>query len=189
MIVLIYTYCEKWHFRLLCLIFRKRERKGEVERIHLKIKIEEICFELLSSDFVRYSHKLIVVFRLVGETLVCGCTRVLLRSQSSFPSFLGARKIFSAISSRGSVATIRSRAADNGREPSENFTRTMSSWVYHLVGYELAIVYHSLAGIFHRFVLRGKDFQHLSLILLCLVPRYISELNHFRNYKKNSICM
>jgi len=56
--------CEDSHFRLPCFTFRKRERKGIVERIDLKIKIDETCFGLLSSDFVR---KLIVVFRRIAK--------------------------------------------------------------------------------------------------------------------------
>lgn len=122
--------CEDSHYRLASLLGSVKERAQLSESIILKIQIDATWFELLSSDFVRYSRK----FNSFGlawrnSVYVCGCARVyaLLYSQPSFPSFLGARKIFSVISSRGSVATIRSRVADNGREPPENFTRTMSS--------------------------------------------------------------
>lgn len=81
---------------------------------------------------------------------VCVCVYLLLYPVS-FASFLGARKIFSVVSSRGSVATIRSCAANNGREPSENFTRTMSSRVYHSVVYEFALVYHPTGRHFSSF--------------------------------------
>lgn len=82
------AYAAKIHiFRLPCFTFRKRERKGTVERIDLMIKIEETCFELLSSDFVRYSRKLIVVFRLAWRNpervWVHACVYALLYSQPS----------------------------------------------------------------------------------------------------------
>jgi len=76
-------------------------------------------------------------------------------ARASFPSFLGARKIFSVVSSRGDATTMRSCAPDNGREPPENFTRTMSPRVYHSVVYEFALVYHSTAWHFSSFHLNG----------------------------------
>jgi len=162
--------CEDSHFRLPCFTFRKRERKGTVERIDLKIKIDETCFRLLSSDFVRHSRKLIVVFRRIAKLWTFVWMR---RSTRNHPFLLSSERerFFSVISSRGSVTTIRSRAADNGREPSENFIRTMSSWVYHSVGYELAIVYHLTDRHFSSFHLEGWWF--LTSFIDCSAPSRI----------------
>jgi len=90
-------------------------------------------------------------FGFARHTTVCARAR----EHPFLPSFLGARKIFSVVSSRGDATTMRSCAADNGREPPENFTRTMSPRVYHSVVYEFALVYHSTAWHFSSFHLNG----------------------------------
>jgi hypothetical protein len=89
-------------------------------------------------------------------TQLCVCVRPPRPHEHPFlPSFLGARKIFSVVSSRGDATTMRSCAPDNGREPPENFTRTMSPRVYHSVVYEFALVYHSMPWHFSSFHLNG----------------------------------